>query len=149
MIILSLYAKYSGTKVNKVSIFAGFAGFVGALLILPDIADRLNFISGTMASIGGTLFGFMVTSLSILSAVIDRRLVVNMKKTGHYDQLVRELFYASIVLLLVLVTSLICLFLKAPVLIYMASFSIGFMVSSVGLLIVAGYHFYLVMIHIK
>lgn len=40
-------------------------------------------------SLSATLLGFLIAALSILSALVSRRLVMNMQKTGHYEQLTK------------------------------------------------------------
>lgn len=73
--------------------------------------DQMRSIATTMAGIAGTLLGFLLMAMSLLTAVMDRNLVLTMKKTGHYQRLIMETFHACAVLLATLVCGIICLFL--------------------------------------
>lgn len=59
----------------------------------------------TFATLSATLFGFLMTSLSILIAVSDRDFVKNLRLTGHYKLLVSQLFFTGGILLVTLVVS--------------------------------------------
>lgn len=71
-------------------------------------------IASTFASIAATLLGFIIAALSILASLMDRTLLKNMNKTGHFDVLLSELHGAALAFLLVLVVALISLFVSYP-----------------------------------
>lgn len=75
-------------------------------------ADQLSDIAGVLAGVAGTLLGFLITAVTLLTAVMDRQLLVNMRKTGHYQRLVSETFHTCIMLLAVLLVAVISLFLN-------------------------------------
>lgn len=79
---------------------------------LPMQADQLSDIAGVLAGVAGTLLGFLITAVTLLTAVMDRQLLVNMRKTGHYQRLVSETFHTCIMLLAVLLVAVISLFLN-------------------------------------
>lgn len=132
-----------------ISLGLGVAGFFLSFKYLDFSTLQYKEIAAVMAGIGGTLFGFLITSLSILTAVLERKLMINLRKTGHYQVLVKELFLASIYFLFVLVVSLICLFLKTPLLTYSVSLSVGTFIAAIASLAVASYHLFKVMTHLK
>lgn len=80
---------------------------------LPMEPADLKGIAGVLAGVSGTLLGFLITAVALLTSVMDRTLVANMRMTGHYQRLVRETFYACIMLLCMLVASIVSLFLDA------------------------------------
>ncbi len=142
------YVRFLETNMRIIGIFIGISFFIVALVILPKAGideARLLSVSATMASLSGTLFGFVIAALSILSAVLERRLLKRMKKTGYYTQLINELISAATVFLIVMIVTLFSLFMAGQTLIYLMTFSIGFMAAAIGFLVIGGYHFYLVM----
>lgn len=72
----------------------------------PDPTITRGFLSA-VAGIAATLLGFIVAALSILTAVLNRRLIINLRKTGHYDDLVSELFHAAVAFLVAMISALV------------------------------------------
>ncbi len=72
--------------------------------------DQLRSIANTLATLSGTLLGFILTVLSILTAVLDRKLIQNMQKSGHFAVLVRHAFNTCIGLFALLVVTLVAVF---------------------------------------
>ncbi|MDH2488074.1 hypothetical protein [Acinetobacter baumannii] len=56
-----------------------------------------------LAGIAGTLLGFLIGAVSLLTAVMDRTLIQNMRKNGQYNILVNSTFSACLSLLLLIV----------------------------------------------
>lgn len=108
----------------------------------PEVLYR---VSGAFAGVGGTLLGFMIAGLSILTAVIDRRAVVNLRKTGHYDVLLHEVYWTSAWYLVTTIISLLSLFLVGEWLVYGVSAATAAMVFATLLFVSAGRKFALVM----
>lgn len=79
------------------SLFAGYITY-GSLESYEDV--RLT--ATTFATLAATLFGFLMTSLSILIAISDRDFIKNLRLTGHYKVLVNQLFGTAGLLLLTL-----------------------------------------------
>lgn len=75
----------------------------------PDLRNAVNVI----ASVDATLLGFLVSAGALLYAVANTRLVRNLQRTGHFGQLVHDLFIDAGAFLVALVISLVCLFLSA------------------------------------
>lgn len=99
-------------------------------------------IASTFASISATLLGFIIAALSILASLMDRTLLKNMNKTGHFSVLLDELRVAAEFFLLVVVVSLISLFLPSPVLQAGIAVSAGAMSCGVLVLVKAGWKFF-------
>lgn len=89
------------------AIAAGYLAWSG---IAEKSAQDLVSIASSFASVSGTLFGFLLAALSILTALSDRLLVANMIKTGHYKKLLHELYMAASFYLAVVIISLAALF---------------------------------------
>lgn len=47
------------------------------------------------SSLSATLFGFIFSALSILGALWNRQLIVNMQKTGHFNELLNNMALAA------------------------------------------------------
>lgn len=77
---------------------------------MPD-AEQIRVACSVMASVSVTLLGFLITAVAIISALAQETLILNMKKTGHYLVLMREVFLTCRLLLLTLVACLITLIL--------------------------------------
>lgn len=73
--------------------------------------EKLHGIAGVIAGVSGTLLGFLITAVALLTAIMDRTLVANMRKTGHYQRLVFDSFSTCAALLGTVVTSILSLFL--------------------------------------
>jgi hypothetical protein len=72
--------------------------------------DRLVVLAQLLASIGGTLLGFLITTISLVASLNDRTLIGNLRKTDHFDVLMRDAFVTVTLLLLLTLTSIISLF---------------------------------------
>lgn len=57
--------------------------------------EDLTAIAGTFASVAGTLLGFTIAALSILLAVSEKQLIVNLRKIGHYDAILHDLYFTA------------------------------------------------------
>lgn len=53
-------------------------------------ADRIHDLAEVSTTVSGILFGFLLTALAMLTAMPENRLMQNMKKTGHLQNLVTE-----------------------------------------------------------
>lgn len=105
-------------------------------------------ISSTFAGVAGTLLGFVIAALAILAALLDRVLVANLRKTQHFGVLLRELYLAATLFLVVLVVALASLFLPPEWLRLGVAVSAAAQVYGIGLLVSAGRKFYLVVAHV-
>jgi hypothetical protein len=53
-----------------------------------DVA-RLYNLANTLATVSGVLFGFLLTAIAMMISLPDRRLIANMRLTGHYRVLMK------------------------------------------------------------
>ncbi|TAN12942.1 MAG: hypothetical protein EPN34_03200 [Burkholderiaceae bacterium] len=67
----------------------------------PALADRAAALAfaGAILTVATTLLGFTLAALAIVASITQTTLVQRMHKTGHYDDLLRTLFYAGAVFL--------------------------------------------------
>jgi hypothetical protein len=66
--------------------------------------------TGVIAQIASTLLGFVLAALAILATVLNTRLLRNMQRTGHYQVLLRRMFYCVLTFGVITVAGLIVLF---------------------------------------
>ncbi|MEO5335005.1 MAG: hypothetical protein H7839_23575 [Magnetococcus sp. YQC-5] len=126
--------------------FAGLAGGVVACLKLLPFGDAHHYmVAGTLASVSSTVLGFIIAAMAILSSVEKTLLIENMIKAGYYAQLIWEFFVSAVFFFLALTLSIACLFLGPPLLAWVLSGVFWAIVTASGFLLVAGYHFYLVL----
>lgn len=57
-----------------------------------------------LAGIAGTLLGFLIGAVSLLTAVMDRTLIENMRKNGQFEVLINQTFKTCLSLLLLIVS---------------------------------------------
>lgn len=78
-------------------IFAAAAGYItyDSLSAYEDV--RLT--ATTFATLSATLFGFLMTSLSMLIAISGMGFIKNLRLTGHYQILISQLFKTAGMLL--------------------------------------------------
>ena len=88
-------------------------GFALALLsyifILKLEPVALSKITDVLTVTAGTLFGFLIASLSILLAISNRELIKQLRKAGKINNLVNQTFFNSLILLLALASGIIYL----------------------------------------
>ena len=65
----------------------------------------------TLAGVFATLLGFIITAITLLASLLDKPLIRNMQKTGHYRRLMTDAFDTCMVLLVVVMTCLVGLML--------------------------------------
>lgn len=73
------------------SVLVGLAAGVLSFAYGPGNQSQLQTIAGTLATVAGTLFGMVLTAGSLLASGGRRRLLDNMRVTGHFRVLVRHL----------------------------------------------------------
>lgn len=101
-------------------------------------------ISKLLAGISGTILGFLLTAVAMLTAVMDRKLVENMRKTGHYRVFIVDCFINSFLFLIIIVLGVFSLFFKNPNLSYILYAIIFFTFSAIFMLIEQGRRFLLI-----
>ncbi|MDM1324884.1 hypothetical protein ACTL4S_07765 [Acinetobacter lwoffii] len=95
------------------------------------------------ATISATLLGFLLTAIAVLTALMDKTLIANMRKTGHYPKFLRlALFTSSIFLIVTILAFLVLLLYRTDFSPIAFSLMIGYLVLSFLLLIRTGYSFF-------
>lgn len=77
------------------------AGFSSLCAFLSSLGlDPESFESAIKALLvtSGALFGFLITSLSILLAISNREFVIKLRASGHFKNLVDQIFFNAAVL---------------------------------------------------
>ncbi|SFF36678.1 hypothetical protein SAMN05216563_12910 [Phytobacter palmae] len=105
--------------------------------------------SGVITGLAGTLLGFLITSMSLITALMDKKLVINMIKTGHYKCLISDTILTCTFLLALIVSCVVCLISQASMIIYTFHVIIFFLCISILYLIEAGKRFSIVVLNIK
>jgi len=78
------------------------AGFVTWLAVSRDLVEGLaagdmRSAVGVIAQLSGTMVGFVLAALAILTAMGDSPLIRNMLRTGHFQLLLRRMLVCMIV----------------------------------------------------
>lgn len=68
-------------------------------------AAQIYSATGVVAGVCATLLGFLIASVAIITALVEKTLIANMKKTGHYKVLMDEAFLTCALLLVTLAIS--------------------------------------------
>lgn len=128
-----------------ISVAALLGGMVGAWFVVPGLTDEAaRTVAGTYAQVAGTMLGFLIAALSILTALISEKLLSNMRKTGHYDTLVKEMFLSCLAFMVTMVAALVGLILSGPQMYFALALATGLMAFSLVWLMVAGLKLYVV-----
>ncbi len=103
--------------------------------------EELHSIAGVIAGVSGTLLGFLITSMALITAIMDRTLIANMRKTGHYQRLIGGAFTTCAVLLGTVVSCITSLFFSNPVHVWVFASVLFFLALSVLYVIESGRRF--------
>lgn len=80
---------------------------------LPHMPEpAISSLMATLSSVFATLLGFIITAITLLASLLDKPLLKNMQKTGHYKRLMTDAFDTCLVMLILILSSLIGLMLK-------------------------------------
>lgn len=111
----------------------------GYLMYLTPLGkSNSDQVSGVIASVSGTMLGFLLTSIAILTSVMDRSLLANLRATGGFKFIMDRLFFCCSLLLIVILISLVLLFIENSKtlallqvgLAFSGAFSVTFLVST-------------------
>ncbi len=72
--------------------------------------ERVYDLANALATVSGVLFGFLLTAVAMLASLPERRLIENMRRTGHYRVLMQGAFFACALHFMTLVSALLALF---------------------------------------
>lgn len=105
--------------------------------------------AGVITGLAATLLGFLITSMSLITALMDKTLIKNMIKTGHYKRLVSDAIITCISLLTLIVFCLVCSVLN-EIYAVKAFYAVVLLLSlSISYLIETGRRFAAVILHVK
>jgi len=108
--------------------------------------EEIRAAASTFVSLAGTLLGFVITALSIFMAVGNAVLMENLRKTGHSEVLIKDMFVTSAFFGISLILSLVPVFSSDNSLLLFLSAGVGVFVMASLRLTVAGQRFYRVMV---
>lgn len=114
---------------------------------LPDPAAVLGF-AGSVASIAATMLGFMLAALAVLASISNTTLVNQMKQTGHYDDLLRTIFFGCVLFLLIASFGFALLF-GAPRVPWLLAALLGLHAAALVSLLDIGRKFHLVLYNLR
>lgn len=82
-----LVSRMPGYLSLALAVYLGYVAY-GAL----DAYQDLRLSASVFSTLAGTLFGFLITSLSMLIAIADREFIKRIRATGHYAFLIHKMF---------------------------------------------------------
>lgn len=98
----------------------------------------------TVVQVSASMMGFMLAALAILISIVDKPLVQNLQKSGHYKDLLNTLFIASVIFAAIFVLSSVVLI--APVAVpHWKTVLLGLLFSGTFVLLQTGWKFWLVL----
>lgn len=119
--------------------------YQGVIIDFKDGGQNTPYeIAKLISSISGTILGFLLTAVAMLAAVMDRKLVENMRKTGHYRVFIVDCFINCLLLLCAMIFGIVTLFTVNPYLSYVFYIMIFFSVTATFFLITQGHRFLLI-----
>jgi hypothetical protein len=122
--------------------------YLAACALTHTNGERNMVIAGTLAGVGATTLGFVLTAVTILAALANTKLVGKMYQTGHAKVLFDELFSAVLVFLLVTVCAVAFVVAQTSLGISALGLAITYFLLGTVVLGIAGHKFYRVMLTI-
>ncbi|CNE36177.1 hypothetical protein [Yersinia intermedia] len=124
---------------------------VGLFWFKKDIIklEALLNASSVIVGLAGTLLGFLITSISLITALMDKRLIANMIKTGHYQRLVSDTILTCMFLLIVIISSLVTILAQGHMILCIFAVTLLFTSLSVFYLIEAGRRFSIIVLNLR
>lgn len=109
------------------AVFAGtgYAAYRYSMCGVGVSDEMLRSAAGALSSISVTMLGFMLAVLAILVSIVDRRLIRNMYRTGHFSRLIARLYIASGLFGAGMIASYVALYTEAEALRYLTAFGIA------------------------
>lgn len=106
------------------AIFALACGLAFLLCANYDPA-RLYSLANTLATVAGVLFGFLLTAIAMMVSLPERRLVANMRLTGHYGVLMKGTLRACGFHFMALAIALFAIFAEGKLLAYAVAIALA------------------------
>lgn len=121
------------------------SGYLAHVALAPKAPEVVSGIAGTFAAVAGTLMGFLIAALSILTSLTGKALIENMKKTGHWEHLLHRIYAAAAVFLVILALSLVSLFISGQMMHWIMVIASSLMVLALWFLVSTGRTLHLVL----
>lgn len=80
-------AAFGSVLLSALVAYSSYCGLAGY--------EDIRLTATTLVALAGTLVGFTLTALSLLIGISDRAFIQNLRQTGHFANLVRQLFRAA------------------------------------------------------
>jgi hypothetical protein len=146
---MSILAKIKPSKGGLVLWATGIASMLlAACALTKTTGERNMLIASTLAGVGATTLGFVLTAVTILAALSNTRLVGKMYQTGHAKVLFDELFGAVLIFLLVTVCAVAFVAAESSIGISALGLAITYFLLGTVVLGIAGHKFYRVVLTI-
>lgn len=112
-----------------------------------DVATQVS-LASAVASIAGTMLGFLLAALAVLASIAGSRLLRNMQRTGHYQVLLHRLIISAGFFLFLLLAALVTMLggVKLP---WAWEAATGLVVAAIFALVDAMYKFAQVLLALK
>lgn len=105
-------------------------------------------IGQSIAGISATVFGAILAALAIVTALMDKPLLINMRQTGHWLRLVNNTLFTACAMLSSAIISVISMLAVGEHQRIFLSVSVAIVVAGFGLLLKTGYRYRQVMKHL-
>lgn len=112
-------------------------------IVLTD-ALKATGIGTALSSVAATMLGFMLAALSILASISGLDFVKNLMSSGHYQDLLRNLFIGCLEILILLIMSLVLLF-GSTFGSYATTFYLSLLIACLILLVELGFKFWMLL----
>lgn len=117
--------------------------YKGWIVALPE--PEVRSAVGIGAQIAATMLGFLIAALSILASISGHRLLRNMQRTGHYQTLLRRLFWNSAAYGVAMVVAVAAVVMKGELFNSLALVTLGCFTFATMLLTDIAWRFWLVL----
>lgn len=140
-------------KVLALVLLVGFGldFFLNAPFATNQVVDAPNNpyeVAKALIGVTGTFLGILLTSVSILAAVLNRPILQAASATGHYRVFVQNAFFCCFILLVALVANIAVLFLAADSAANAMKVGVFFSALSLPALLYVGHKFYKFILHL-
>lgn len=114
--------------------------------LYADKGNKVIELTKQIVSVAGVLLGFILTALSIMTAVMDKNLITNMVRSGHFKIFIKQAFFSCFLMFLLIVFGLILI--SLPIIFLQYAYSIYFVliVLTIYELLITSRRFYNVII---
>lgn len=134
-----------------VSVGFGLDFFLNSSFATNQVVDAPNNpyeVAKALIGVTGTFLGILLTSVSILAAVLNRPIIQAASATGHYRVFVQDAFVCCFILLVALVANIVALFIATDAAVKAMKVGVFFSALSLPALLYVGHKFYKFILHL-